>query len=121
MSFATARENFVNGAREGIDATQFWPGRGEIPTSELVLRELLPMASAGLASWGVEPEAAKRLLGVIEGRCLTGQNGAHWQVATVHAFEQRGLDRAEALRQMTALYAQNMHSNEPVHTWEIPS
>lgn len=121
MSFATVRENFVNGAREGIDATQFWPGRGEIPTSELVLRELLPMASAGLASWGVEPEAAKRLLGVIEGRCLTGQNGAHWQVATVHAFEQRGLDRAEALRQMTALYAQNMHSNEPVHTWEVPS
>ncbi len=120
MSFATASENFTAGARSGIDAVLFWPGRGEIPASELVLRELLPMAHEGLADWGVDAEVRNRLLGVIEGRCLSGQNGADWQVATVRRFEARGRSRAEALREMVAAYAENMHSNEPVHTWELP-
>lgn len=121
MAFATAEENFLAGARDGIDAVQFWPGRGETPASELVLRELLPMAHEGLAAWGVDSTVADRLLGVIEARCLSGQNGADWQVATVRAFEARGLGRNEALRQMVALYTENMHSNEPVHTWEVPA
>ena len=119
MSFATARENFNAGARDGIDALQFWPGRGDIPASELVLRDLLPMAHEGLHAWGVEAAVSDRLLGIIEQRCLTGQNGAAWQVATVRALESRGLTRTDALREMVARYASHMHSNEPVHTWEV--
>ncbi|MCA0296762.1 MAG: glutamate--cysteine ligase [Actinobacteria bacterium] len=120
MSFSTATENFAIGARNGIDAALFWPGRGSVPASELVLRELLPMAHEGLESWGVSTAVRDRLLGIIEGRCLTGQNGADWQVATVRRLEARGLSRADALREMVAVYAVNMHSNEPVHTWELP-
>jgi hypothetical protein len=30
-----------------------------------------------------------------------------------------GLDRWEALRQMTQLYIEHMHTNEPVHTWPL--
>lgn len=121
MSFATAQENFIAGARDGIDALQFWPGRRELPASELVLRELLPMAHEGLDAWGVASSVTDRLLGVIEGRCLTGQNGADWQQKTVRAFESRGSTRPEALREMVAQYSSNMHSNEPVHTWEVPA
>ncbi len=121
MSFNTATENFAIGARNGIDAALFWPGRGEIPASELVLRELLPMAHEGLAAWGVDAAVRDRLLGVIEGRCLTGQNGADWQVAAVRRLEAKGLSRAEALRGMVAAYAAHMHANEPVHTWELPA
>ena len=84
------------------------------------LRELLPLAHEGLADWGVDPEVRNRLLGIIEGRCLSGQNGADWQVATVRRFEAKGRSRAEALREMVAAYAVNMHSNRPVHTWELP-
>ena len=121
MSFATAQENFIAGARDGIDALQFWPGRRGLPASELVLRELLPMAHEGLDAWGVASSVTDRLLGVIEGRCLTGQNGADWQQKTVRAFEARGSTRPEALREMVAQYSSNMHSNEPVHTWEVPA
>lgn len=121
MSFKTATENFAIGARNGIDAVLFWPGRGEIPASELVLRELLPMAHEGLDAWGVDVAVRNRLLGVIEGRCLSGQNGADWQVATVRRLEARGLSRHDALREMVAAYAANMHANEPVHTWELPA
>ncbi|MFP5415475.1 MAG: glutamate--cysteine ligase [Actinomycetes bacterium] len=120
MAFATAESNFRTGARFGIDANLFWPGKGELPASELVLRHLLPEAHAGLAQMGVASAVADRYLGIIEGRCLTGVNGADWQVACVNAFESRGMARPQALTAMTAAYTERMHANEPVHTWDLP-
>ena len=86
MSFATAAENLREAARHGLDAKLYWPGLGEVPVAELVLRRLLPLARDGLLRWGVDPAQADRLLGIIEQRCLTGQTGAAWQIATVAAL-----------------------------------
>jgi hypothetical protein len=119
MSFAVAEENFLAGARLGIEAPMFWPGLGEVPATELALRRLLPMAADGLARWGVSAPVADRLLGILEQRCLTHRNGAEWQVETVTTLQGRYLDRADALRQMALRYAEHMHSNEPVHTWPL--
>ena len=116
-SFTTAAENLQEAARYGLDARLYWPGVGEAPAGELVLRRLLPLARDGLARWGVSQVDADRLLGIVEQRCVTGQNGAAWQIATVEQLLERGLDRREALRQMTLRYIDNMHTNEPVHTW----
>jgi gamma-glutamyl:cysteine ligase YbdK (ATP-grasp superfamily) len=118
MSFTTAAENLHEAARYGLDAHLYWPGVGETPATELVLRRLLPLAREGLASWGVAPDHADRLLGIIEQRCLTGQTGAAWQIAQVAGLTRRdGLDRREALREMTLRYIEHMHTNQPVHTW----
>jgi gamma-glutamyl:cysteine ligase YbdK (ATP-grasp superfamily) len=118
MSFATAAENLHAAARHGMDAQLYWPGFGEAPAAELVLRRLLPLAREGLGRWHVSPVHADRLLGIIEQRCVTGQTGAAWQIAKVAALTQRsGADRPEALRLMTQRYIEHMHSNEPVHTW----
>jgi hypothetical protein len=118
MSFAAAEENFHNGARHGIDAKIYWPGIGEVPATELVLRHLLPLAHRGLDEWGVASSDRDRLLGIIEGRCLKEVNGASWQAATFHRlFDDH--DRPEALREMMRGYVEHMHSNEPVHTWPV--
>jgi hypothetical protein len=117
MSFNAAEENFHQGARHGIDASVFWPGLGTVPVTELVLRRLLPMAAEGLDRWGVERADRDRFLGIIEGRCLTGRNGAAWQVAAVR---HGGADRDAALRRMLADYRERMHSNVPVHEWPVP-
>jgi gamma-glutamyl:cysteine ligase YbdK (ATP-grasp superfamily) len=117
MSFATAAENLRAAARDGLDAQLYWPGLGEVPVSELVLRRLLPLAREGLARWGVDRGHAQRLLGIIEQRCLTGQNGAAWQIGEVAALTSGGASRHEALRLMTQHYIDHMHTNEPVHTW----
>src|SRR5690349_5626245 len=101
LSFATAEENLHTAARHGMDAQLYWPGLGEVPVAELVLRRLLPMAAEGLHAWGVDTEQAGRLLGIIEQRCLTSRTGAGWQIATTTALEDGGADRPEALRQMT--------------------
>jgi gamma-glutamyl:cysteine ligase YbdK (ATP-grasp superfamily) len=120
MSFATAGENLHEAARRGLDAHLYWPGLGEVPVAELVLRRLLPLAREGLSHWGTNPVHADRLLGFIEQRCITGQTGADWQIATVAAISERGgADRQEALRQMTQRYIEHMHTNEPVHTWPV--
>ena len=122
MSFSAAEENFHAGARDGIEANVYWPGVGEVPVAELVLRRLLPMAHEGLERWGVARGDRERLLGIVEQRCLTLRNGAAWQAATFHAlFEDEKLDRRDALRQMTVRYRELMHSNEPVHSWPVGS
>ncbi len=118
MSFAAAEDNLHAAARYGLDARLFWPGLGEVVASELVLRRLLPLAHEGLDLWGVDPGARDRLLGIVEQRCLTGTTGASWQIDAVNALGD--LDRHEALRRMTLRYIENMHTNEPVHTWPSP-
>jgi gamma-glutamyl:cysteine ligase YbdK (ATP-grasp superfamily) len=118
MSFATAAENLYAAARCGMDARLYWPGVGEAPAGELVLRCLLPLAHEGLARWKLNSAHVDRLLGIIEQRCLTGRTGAAWQIATVAEFTRRAsAGRAEALRLMTERYIECMRTNQPVHTW----
>jgi hypothetical protein len=116
MSFHAAEENFHTAARYGIDAQLYWPGVGQAPATELVLRRLLPLAHEGLEAWGVEASTRDRLLGIIEGRCLTGVTGAGWFVEKMHA--RSSMERYDALRATLLEYREAMHSNEPVHTWE---
>ena len=72
----------------------------------------------GSRSYGIDPHARDRLLGIIERRCVEEANGASWQSRTFRRlYEQDGRDRLDALREMTVRYRDNMHSNEPAHTW----
>jgi gamma-glutamyl:cysteine ligase YbdK (ATP-grasp superfamily) len=116
MSFNAAEENFHSGARHGIDATMYWPGLGNLPATELVLRRLLPMAAEGLDQWGVAPAERDRYLGIIAGRCLAERNGSTWQVLASH---RTSATRAEGLRTMLCEYRERMHSNVPVHEWPL--
>jgi gamma-glutamyl:cysteine ligase YbdK (ATP-grasp superfamily) len=119
MRFATAAGNLREAARHGMSARLFWPGLGEVPAAELVVRHLLPLAREGLRRWDVNPVSADRLLGIIERRCLTGQTGAAWQIDMVAALTRRGIDRRQALSRMTERYIEHMHTNEPVHAWPV--
>jgi gamma-glutamyl:cysteine ligase YbdK (ATP-grasp superfamily) len=119
MSFSAAEDNLHEGSREGIEAKIFWPGAGETPVTELVLRRLLPMAHEGLERWGVDADIRDRLLGIIEQRCLTQRNGAEWQAEMFHALHDRRSDRYATLGGMLRRYIEHMHSNDPVHTWPI--
>ncbi len=117
MSFQAAAENFVAGARHGIGAEVYWPQVGHVRATELVVRKLLPRAAEGLALWGASDAESGRLLDIVERRCLTGANGSTWQTGAVHRRERAGESREAALRGMLRAYLDNMHSNEPVHTW----
>jgi hypothetical protein len=120
MSFSAAEENFHAGARDGIEARLYWPGIGEAPAAELVLRRLLALAHEGLSRWGVDANDADRLLAIIERRCVLLRNGASWQSEVFHQlYDDKRSRRADALRQMTMRYREHMHSNVPVHDWPV--
>lgn len=120
MSFQAASDNFFRAAREGIEAELFWPGVGEVPASELILRTLLPLAYEGLDAWGVDRRDRDHYLGVIEQRALKRLTGASWQVKTFRHLLEDAKSREAAITEMTARYLEGMRSNEPVHTWPLP-
>ena len=83
-------------------------------TTPLTLRHLLPLAPDGLAQAGVSSAASDRYLGVIEGRCLSRQNGATWQLECVRRLEGGGADSLEVVRindcsHHTALFGEAVH------------
>jgi hypothetical protein len=120
LPFGAAEDNFHAAARRGIEATVYWPGRGELMVTELVRGTLLAKAHAGLDAFGVDPAHRDRLLGVIDQRCRTGRNGATWQTEAVWAAEhRRGLNREAALHDMLLRYSSLQQTNEPVHTWPV--
>ncbi|MGE3661522.1 MAG: glutamate--cysteine ligase [Pseudonocardia sp.] len=121
MSFEAVHENFLIAARHGLDEPLYWPGTGWIRPDELVLRKLLPVASDGLARWGVRSEVIDRYLTVVEQRCVRRRTGSAWQRDAVAALEARGASREAALRGMLDRYLESSAANEPVHTWALPA
>jgi hypothetical protein len=117
LPFTAAEENFHLGSRDGIGAMLWWPKLGEVRAADLIRDTLLPLAAEGLDKLDTSPIHRDRLLGIIEGRCVTGRTGAAWQADMVARFEESGLDRTAALRKMLRRYMTHMHTNEPVHTW----
>lgn len=117
-NYAIARDNFTAGQIHGMAAELSWPGIGTVAAPVLVLEHLLPLAAAGLQSYGVAAEEVSRYLGVIEHRAAARVNGATWQTAAVTARERAGEDRPGALRGMVEDYLSLQRSGMPVHEWE---
>lgn len=120
MSFEAARFNFNQGARHGVEARFYWPGFGDVPWDELMLRHLIPLAAEGLARRRVGAAAVDRYLGIVAERCKLRRNGAWWQTEAVRRLQDAGTGREEALVRMLELYADGMRAGEPVHTWDLP-
>jgi hypothetical protein len=121
LSFRAAEDNFHQAARSGIDTDIYWPSVGTVSVRELVLRQQLPLAHAGLERMGVDAAVRDRLLGVIEQRCITGRNGSTWLIGELEHQLAAGKDRAAAMRATTQAYEEHMHGGEPVHTWPTRS
>ena len=67
--------------------------------------------SSSDARWGVSSMTRAKVW-------IISVRESDWLVATVEAITQRGgADRQEALRLMTQRYIEQMHTNQPVHTW----
>lgn len=119
LSFQAAMENFRKGAKHGLNASMYWPGMGEVPVTELILRNLLPIAHRGLDAWNIDRRDRDHYLGIIEQRCLKRINGAIWQIETFQHLSRTMSQRHEALTEVTNRYIEHMTSNEPVHTWPL--
>ena len=112
LPFATARDNFYQAARLGLDAEVTWLDGQRVKLHALILDELLPMARQGLRWLGIDETESTRYLDVIRARVKGRQTGAAWQRAYT---DRHGRD----FFRLTAAYLENQRSGAPVHEWDI--
>lgn len=120
MSFDDARDNFTKASKFGIDSNFTWFKDRKVTATELVAKELLPIARAGLEKKGVRKSDIDRYLGIIEERARLHTNGARWQLRGFTALKNL-VSRDEAVTGVTSATLKNQRLEKPIHTWEMPT
>lgn len=115
LPFADARANFLAAARLGLGAEFSWLDGRMIGARDLVLRELLPFARAGLEQVGVPTQHLDRYLGTLEARVRTGQTGSAWLLGVFNA--NRGQDPQTLWPDAVEAMFTGQNSGTPVHQW----
>ena len=111
LPFKTARTNFYNAARYGLDAQLNWSGR-TMTAERFLLDELIPVAREGLDGFNIARTESEFFLDIVAARVTDWQTGANWQRKALAA-------RKGNLFEMMAAYCENQRSGEPVHGWSV--
>ncbi len=119
ISWEDVRDNFGKAARFGIDSKFTWFKDKKISATDLIQKELLPLARAGLTKYKVAKKDIDKYLGIIEGRVKHHTNGARWQLRAYTKLIKE-TTRDEALTVLTASIVKNQKENIPVHNWKLP-
>ncbi len=119
LSWSDVRDNFGKAARFGIDSNFTWFKDKKIGVCELVRKELIPIARAGLKKMKIDQKDIDKYLGVIEGRAKAHMNGARWQLRAFTKLKEE-TSRDEALSVLTASIIENQNKGLPGHKWKMP-
>ena len=120
LSFSDVRDNFLKASKFGIDTTFTWFKDKKIPVTELILKELLPMAKEGLKKRKVAKADIDRYLDIVEERCKKHTTGARWALRAFTELKEE-VTNDEAVTIVTAATIKNQQKNQPVHTWNLPT
>ncbi|MEM6768772.1 MAG: CBS domain-containing protein [Bacteroidota bacterium] len=120
MDFADARDNFIKGARTGMDSKFTWLNDKKVSAKELILEELIPLSRKGLEKHKLNKSDIDRYLSVIEKRAEKHATGARWMLRSYTGFLKEA-NKDEALTALTGLIHANQESEKPVHEWELPN
>ena len=117
MDFRDAKANFIKAARTGKDSTLHWNG-DQVPVKDLIEKEFLPMAQAGLEKVGIDQLDIENYLKVIAER-TNGQTGSKWLVKNYRELR-KTLKQDDALLTLTEGIHQNQQGKAlPVHQWPM--
>lgn len=116
MDFRDAKDNFIKAARNGINSMMHWKDNS-LSTRELILKELLPIAYAGLQKSGIDKNDVERYLRIIEQRA-NGTNGATWSIKNYRNLK-KYIKRDDALIALTKGIYGNQQNTLPVSNWPM--
>jgi len=116
MAFEDAKENFINAARMGLDTKLKWVNGSSVDTSELILKELIPISREGLRSENIPLDEIDLYIGIIEERVKEGKTGSNWVVDSFISLEKKAL-KQEAIVALTAAMYKRQIKGDPVHMW----
>jgi len=119
LRFEDAKHNFLAAARHGLGSQFTWLDGQRQPANTLILKELLPLARAGLKEAGINPEDIHRYLDTIEERVRKDQTGSQWALRALTVLDCEGTREAQH-RRLTEALLSNQKTGKPVHTWGLP-
>ena len=110
--FSTAKDNFYNAARHGLNAHVKWLDGETYPLQQLFRDKLLGFAEQGLKELNINQSDIDRLIGIIRCRVETGRTGSYWQQQFV---KEHGND----MQLLSKQYFINQNIGKPVHEWSL--
>jgi CBS domain-containing protein len=116
FEFDHVKANFVRAAKMGMGAMFRWVDNKVYSAQDLITKELIPLARAGLESAKIPSREIHRYLEVIEERAETGRSGSQWILDSFNSLRKKGT-RDEALVATTAGIVKRQKGNKPVHKW----
>ncbi len=119
ISHSDIRDNFAKSSRYGIDSKFTWYKDKKINAVDLVRKELIPMARAGLKAHKVSTADIDKYLGIIDERAKSHTNGARWQLRAFTKLKEETTSD-EAITCLTAAIIKNQKQEIPVHKWKMP-
>lgn len=120
MSWEDVRDNFFKAARYGIDSKFTWFNDKKYTATDLVLKELLPIAREGLESRGIDTADIDRYLGTIKARAKSLSTGARWQLRAFTDLK-KDITTDEAASVLTSCIVKNQEKEIPIHKWKMPT
>jgi CBS domain-containing protein len=118
MSFDTAKTNFFNAARYGLNSQIIWIDGISRRAGRLILEELLPRARQGLEAAGIDVTDTDRLLGIVEDRIRAEKTGAQWMIDSLESMDKRAKQNVR-MRSLTAAMRANQEAAIPLHSWKL--
>ncbi len=121
MRFDDAKNNFFSAARFGLDTKFHWFNGQRISPSQLILKQLLPLARVGLEKASIAKDDIDYYLGIIEERTKSGQTGSQWILNSYAELKSQGTPRDEISTVLTANIVENQYEGKPIHEWDLAS
>ena len=118
MEYSDLRDNFGRAARFGIQADFTWLKGKRIQASELIKKELLPLAEIGLKNCKISATDINKYLGIIKERNKKKTNGAIWILDSYSNLLKNNIGKDEALSVITHSIMKNQKTNTPIHKWK---
>ena len=123
IPFETAKQNFFNAARFGLQSQLGWIDCKSHAADKLILEELIPLARRGLALVGVDESDADRFLSILEERVGKQLTGSKWMLDSLAAMDPAAKPNVR-MRSLTAAMKRNQTEGTLLKDWplaDIPS
>ncbi len=118
FEFDDAKSNFFAAARYGLDNKFNWIDQKKIHASELLLKELIPIAKEGLQQVKLDKTDIQYYFDILEERIKTGLTGSNWTLKSYNKLSKE-TTKDEVVTGITASMVANQKSGKPVHEWQL--
>lgn len=118
LEFADAKANFIAACRMGVDTKFLWLNGKRITASELLAKELIPIAREGLKKAKIKKGDVDRYMNILEERVRTGQTGSRWILKSFNKLTKK-YSKDTAIVALTASMVKQQKKEIPVSKWKI--